>query len=93
MSDIQEKRAHDATCSFPEVHKCEFHLLTFEPKFVSMDDIDKEGHGWTVASPRNKNLEKVLRSENVVVFSFSQEKASAVYLDNETQKAAGIQQV
>ena len=78
-NDIQAKRAHDTTCRFPKVHKCEFHHLIFDPKIVSVDAIDKEGHVQTSTSLRNKTVERVLRPNNVLAFCFSQEKASAAY--------------
>ena len=78
-SDIQAKRAHDTTRSFPEVHKCEVHHLTFDPKFVSADDINKEGHGRTGKILRNNKVERVLRPDNFVVLCFSQEKAITAY--------------
>ena len=43
-SDINAKRAHDLTCSFPETHKCEIHHLTFAPKFVNIDEDFKSQH-------------------------------------------------
>ena len=53
-ADIQGKRAHDATCSFPEIHKCEVHHLTFDPRFVSVEEIEQEdgGHKRAVGSMR-----------------------------------------
>ena len=78
-SDIQAKRAHDTTHSFPEVHKYEVHHLTFDPKFVSVDDINKEGHGRTGKILRNNKVERVLRPDNFVVLCFSQEKAITAY--------------
>ena len=42
LSDIHAKRSHDLTCSFPETHKCEAHHLTFNPKFVTVEEIGKE---------------------------------------------------
>ena len=40
-SDIHAKREHDLTCTFPETHKCEVHHLTFDPKFVTVDEIER----------------------------------------------------
>ena len=41
-SDISAKRAHDATCSFPETHKLEVHHLIFNSEFVTVDEIEKD---------------------------------------------------
>ena len=78
MTYKQRERTKN-TRSFPEIHKCEVHHLKFDPKFVSVDNIDKEGHGWKGTSLRNNKVERVLRPNNVFVFCFSQEKASAAY--------------
>ena len=78
-SDIQAKRAHDITCSFPETHKCEVHHLTFDPKLVSVDNIEREGHERAANALRKKGVDRVLRPENIVVYCFSKAKASAAY--------------
>ena len=41
-SDINSKRKHDLTCTFPETHKCEVRHLTFDPKFVTVDEIEQK---------------------------------------------------
>ena len=40
-SDIHAKREHDLTCTFPETHQCEVHHLTFDPEFVTVDEIER----------------------------------------------------
>lgn len=77
-SDIHAKREHDLTCTFPETHKCEVHHLTFNPKFVSVDEIERH-HPRSARFLRQRNIVRVLRPENVVVYCFSKEKASAAY--------------
>ena len=52
-SAIFAKRKHDFTCASPESHNCEVHHLTFSPKFITVDEIEKMGHARTA-----KNLRK-----------------------------------
>ena len=91
-TDIQGKRAHDATCSFPEMHKCEVHHLTFDPKFVSVEEIEKEdnGHKRAVANMRKRGVTRVLRNTNVVVYCMSKAKASAAYNQAATSNIISI---
>ena len=91
-TDIQGKRAHDATCSFPEMHKCEVHHLTFDPKFVSVDEIEKEGggHKKAAANLRKRGVTRVLRNRNVVVYGMSKAKASAAYNQTVTSNIISI---
>jgi len=69
-SDIHAKRQHDLTCSFPESHKCEVHHLTFDPKFISVDEIEKS-HPRSARMLRKRGVERVLRPENVVIYIVS----------------------
>lgn len=78
LSDIHAKRSHDTTCSFPETHKCEVHRLTFDPKFVSVEEIAKD-HPRSAATLRKRGVERVFRPENGVAFVFSKAKGSAAY--------------
>ena len=89
-SDIQGKRAHDATCSFPESHKCEVHHITFDPHFVSVDEIEKEDHGRAAKNLRKRGVTRVLRNTNVVVYCFSKAKASAAYNQTATANIISI---
>ena len=41
VSDIHAKRSHDLTCTFPKTHECEVHHITFAPKFVIIEKIEK----------------------------------------------------
>ena len=77
-SDIQAKRAFDLTCTFPESHKCEVHHFTFNPTFVSVDDIEKD-HPRSAKNLRKRGVNRVLRPENVVAYAFSKAKSSAAY--------------
>ena len=65
-SDINAKRQHDLTCTFPETHKCEIHHLTFDPKFVSVDEI-AQSHPRSAKFLKQRKIDRVLRPENVVV--------------------------
>ena len=91
-ADIQGKRAHDATCSFPEIHKCEVHHLTFDPRFVSVEEIEQEdgGHKRAVANMRKLGVTRVLRNTNVVVYCMSKAKASAAYNQTATSNIISI---
>ena len=40
-TDMHVKREHDLTCRFPDTHK-EVHHLMFAPKFVAVDEIEKD---------------------------------------------------
>jgi len=88
-SDIHAKRAHDLTCTFPETHKCEIHHLTFNSKFVSVDEIAKD-HPRSANSLRKRGVERVLRPENVVVSVFSKAKGSAAYNQQATTNILSI---
>ena len=58
-SAIHAKRAHDATCSFPETHNCEVHHLTYAPKFVTVDEIEVD-HPRSAKVPRKRGVNRVL---------------------------------
>ncbi len=88
-SDIHAKRSHDLTCSFPETHKCEVHHLTFAPKFISVEAI-KEEHPRSAKQLEKRGVDRVLRPENVVVYSFSKAKASAAYNQETTKNIISI---
>ena len=88
-SDIHAKRSHDLTCSFPETHKCEVHHLTFQPKFVTVDEIEQH-HPRSAKRLRNRGVDRVLRPENVVVYCFSKAKASAAYNQQATKNIISI---
>lgn len=75
-TDIHAKRDHDVTCSFPETHKCEVHHITFAPKFVTVNDIEKN-HPRSAKTLRKHNVDRVIRPENVVIYCFSKYKSSA----------------
>ena len=83
-SDINAKRAHDLTCSFPETHKCEIHHLTFAPKFVNIDEDFKRQHKRAYNNLRKRGVNRVLRPENVVVYAFGKAKGSAAYNQSAT---------
>ena len=91
-TDIQGKRAKDTTCSFPEMHKLEIHHLTYNPHFVSVDEIEKAGdcHKRAAATLRKQGVTKVLRNKNVVVYAFSKAKASAAYNQTVTSNIISI---
>ena len=88
-TDIHAKRKHDLTCSFPETHKCEVHHLTFRPKFVSVDEIEL-AHPRSAKFLRNRNIERVLRPDNVVIYCFSKAKSSATYNQQATTTIISI---
>ena len=88
-SDIHAKREHDLTCTFPETHKCEVHHLTFDPKFVTVDEIERN-HPRSAKFLRQRKIERVLRPENVVVYCFSKAKASAAYNQQATTNIISI---
>ena len=88
-SDINAKRQHDLTCTFPETHKCEVHHLTFDPKFVSVDQI-QHSHPRSAKFLKKKNIDRVLQPENVVVFCFSKAKPSAAYNQQATTNIISI---
>ena len=89
-SDINAKRAHDLTCTFPESHKCEVHCLTFNPRFMPIDDTFKIEHPKTYKMLRKRGVERVLRPESVVVFCFSKAKGSAAYNQQATTNIISI---
>ena len=62
----------------PETHKCEVHHLTFDPKVMTVDEIEWN-HPRSAKLLHQRKIERVLRSENVVVHYFSKAKASAAY--------------
>ena len=88
-SDIHAKRQHDLTCSFPESHKCEVHHLTFDPKFISVDEIEKS-HPRSARMLMKRGVERVLRPENVVIYCFSKAKSSAAYNQQSTSNIISI---
>ena len=88
-SDIHAKRHHDLTCSFPESHKCEVHHLTFDPKFISVDQIEKS-HPRSARMLRKRWVERVLHPENVVIYCFSKAKSSTAYNQQSTTNIISI---
>ncbi len=89
-SDINAKRQHDLTCTFPETHKCEVHhLLTYLPKFVSVDEI-AQSHPRSAKFLRQRNINRVLRPNNTVVYCFSKTKPSAAYNQQATTNIISI---
>ena len=84
-SAIHAKREHGITCSFPETHNCEVHHITFSPKFVTVDAIEKMGHKRSAKNHRNRKVERVLRPENVVFNCFKKSKPSAAYNQQATK--------
>ena len=88
-SDINAKREHDLTCTFPETHKCEVHHLTFDPKFVSVNEIEKS-HPRSAKFLKQRKIDRVLRPENVVVYCFSKAKPSAAYNQYATSNIISI---
>ena len=88
-SDINAKRAHDVTCSFPEIHKCEVHYLTFAPKLVTVNEIEND-HPRSAKNLRKHGVDRVLRAENVVVYCFSKAKSSAAYNQQATVNIISI---
>ena len=88
-SDIHAKRELDTTCSFPETHKCEVHHLTFAPKFVTVDEIEKD-HKRAAKTLRKRKVERVIRPKNVVVYCFSKAKGSAAYNQTATTNIISI---
>ena len=89
FSDIHAKREHDLTWTFPETHKCEVHHLTFDPKFVTIDEIERN-HLWLARFLHQRKIERVLTPENVVVYCFSKAKASAAYNQQVTTNIISI---
>lgn len=88
-SDIHAKRQHDLTCTFPETHKCEVHHLTFDPKFISVIEIE-ENHPRSAKLLRKRGVERVLRPENVVIYCMSKAKGSAAYNQEATKNIISI---
>ena len=82
-SDIHAKKEHNLTCSIVETHKYEVHHLTFSPKFVSIEDTEKD-HPRVAQTLRKRGVERVLRPENMVVYCFSKAKGSAAYNQQDT---------
>ncbi len=82
-SNIQAKREHDLTCTFLETHKCKVHHLTFDPKFVSVDEIELS-HPRSAKFLCQNKIDRVLRPENVVVYCFIKMKLSAAYNQHAT---------
>ena len=58
-SDIHATREHDLTYSIAETHKCGVYHLTFGPKFVSTEDIEKD-HPRVAKTLRERGVEIVL---------------------------------
>ena len=90
-TDINAKRFHDLTCSWPETHKCEVHHLTYDPKFVSVSDIEKD-HPRAAKRLAGLKIDRVLRPENAVFYCFSKAKASAAYNQQSTTNIISIVQ-
>ena len=88
-SDIHAKRDHDTTCSFPETHKCEVHHLTFAPKFVTINEIEKS-HPRTAKTWRKRKVDRVIRPDNVVIYCFGKAKGSAAYNQEATTNIISI---
>ena len=77
-SDIHAKRDHDTTCSFPETHKYEVRHLTFAPKFVPINEIEKS-HPRTAKIWRKRKVDRVVCPENVVIYCFGKANGNAAY--------------
>ena len=63
FSNIHAKCEHDLTFTFPETHKCEVHHLTFDPKSVAVDEIERT-HPWLAKFLRQRKSERCLRPQN-----------------------------
>ena len=90
-SDVNAKREHDLTCTFPESHKCEVHHLTFNPKCVSIDDQFEKQHPRSYSIMLMKRgVERVIRPENIVAYCFSKTKSGAAYNHQATTNIISI---
>ena len=78
QSDIHAKCEHNVTYAFPEGDKYKVHHLTFTPKFVSVDGIaNDDSHSATTL--QKWKTDRVLRPENVVVYTFRMTKETIAY--------------
>ena len=79
-------------CSFPEMHKCEVHHLTFDSRFVLVDKIKQEdgGHKRAVANMRKLGVTRVLWNTNAVVYCTSKANTSATYDQTATSDIMSI---
>ena len=63
FSNIHAKCEHDLTFTFPETHKCEVHHLTFDPKSVAVDEIERT-HPWLAKFLRQRKIDRCLKPQN-----------------------------
>ena len=88
-TDIHAKRYHGITCSFPETHKYEVHHITFAPKFVTVNEIEKN-HPRSAKTLRKRKVERVIWTGNVVIYCFSKAKGSDAYNQQATTDIISI---
>ena len=72
-SVLSSKRAHEATCAFPETHNCDVVCCTFNPKTIPIDVIEKQ---YPHARKRMKKLgmKHMICTRNITFFAISKER-------------------